>query len=36
MGRDHVGDLGVGGRIISKWIVKNWVLRLLTGFIGSE
>jgi len=31
--RDHLGDLGVDGRIIVNWILKKWDVRLWTGFI---
>jgi hypothetical protein len=32
-GRDHSEDLGVNGRIISKWILGNPGKRIWTGFI---
>jgi len=32
-GRDHLGDLGVDGRVILKLILKLYVLRMWTGFM---
>jgi len=29
--RDHVGDPGADGRIILRWIFRNWNVRLWTG-----
>jgi hypothetical protein len=29
--RDHLGDPGVGGRIIVRWIFRKWDVRVLTG-----
>jgi len=29
--RDHLEDLGVDGRIILKWIVRQWDVRAYTG-----
>jgi hypothetical protein len=38
-GRDYLGDLGVHGRIISKWTLKKYRMMMWTGFkdirIGS-
>jgi hypothetical protein len=31
-GRDHLGDIGVGGRIL-KWISNKWGENIWTGFI---
>jgi hypothetical protein len=29
--RDHLGDTGVDGRIIFRWIFRKWGVRVLTG-----
>jgi hypothetical protein len=29
--RDHLGDPGVGGRIILRWIFRNWDMGAWTG-----
>jgi hypothetical protein len=29
--RDHLGDPGVDGRIISRWIFRNWDVAVWTG-----
>ena len=29
--KDHLGDPGVDGRIILRWIFRKWDLRLRTG-----
>ena len=29
--KDHLGDLGVDGRIILRWIFRNWVVAVWTG-----
>jgi hypothetical protein len=31
--RDHLGDRGVDGRIILRWIVRMWVMVVWTGSI---
>ena len=31
--RDHLGDAGVDGRIILKWIFRKWNGGVWTGFI---
>jgi hypothetical protein len=31
--RDHFEELGVGGRILLKWILKQYVWRLYPGLI---
>jgi len=30
--RDHWGDPGVDGRIILRWIFRNWDVRVRTGW----
>jgi hypothetical protein len=30
--RDHLEELGVEGRVISKWIKNKWGVRVWTGF----
>jgi hypothetical protein len=30
-GRDHLGDTGVDGRIILRWILRKWDVRVWTG-----
>ena len=30
-GRDHLGDPGVDGRIILRWIFRKWDVRAWTG-----
>jgi hypothetical protein len=32
-GRDHLGDLGVDGKIVFMSSLKKWYMRLCTGFI---
>jgi hypothetical protein len=32
-GRDHLNDLGVDGRVILKWALKDKGRRVRTGFI---
>jgi hypothetical protein len=32
-GRDLLGDLGVGGKIILKWILKVYGVRVWSGFM---
>jgi hypothetical protein len=32
-GRNHVGDVDVNGRTISKWILKILYVRMWAGFI---
>jgi hypothetical protein len=29
--RDHLGDIGIDGRIILGWIFRNWYVGLWTG-----
>jgi hypothetical protein len=29
--RDHLADPGVGGRIILRWIIRKWDMRVWTG-----
>jgi len=29
--RDHLGGLGVGGRIILRWIIRKWDVVVWTG-----
>jgi hypothetical protein len=31
--RDHLGDLGVDGMIILRWIFRKWVVGAWTGLI---
>jgi len=31
--RDHLGDPGVDGRIVLRWIFRKWDMRALTEFI---
>jgi len=31
--RDHLGDRGVDGRIILRWIFRKWDLKAWTGLI---
>jgi hypothetical protein len=31
--RDHVKDLGIDGRIILKWDLEKWDVKMLTGLI---
>jgi hypothetical protein len=33
-GRDHLGELGVDGRLTLKWILKEEGLKMWTGFIS--
>jgi hypothetical protein len=32
-GKDLLGEIGVDGRIILKWIINKWVVRMRTGCI---
>jgi hypothetical protein len=32
--RDHWGDVGVDGRIILRWILRKWDVRVWTGLSG--
>jgi hypothetical protein len=34
-GKDHLEDLGVGGRIILEWILGKYGGKVWTGFSGS-
>jgi hypothetical protein len=31
--RDYFGDVGIGGKIVLKYIVKLWGIGMWTGFI---
>jgi hypothetical protein len=33
MGKDHLGDLGIDGKILLKSNLKEWVVRIKTGFV---
>jgi hypothetical protein len=32
-GKDHLGDLGIYGKIIIKWILRKYGVRVWTGFM---
>jgi hypothetical protein len=31
--RDHLGDSGIDGRIVLRWILRKWDMRVWTGSI---